>query len=429
MRKPISLKNHDNFSQLRDLISRLILEQEKKAKESDGTLNLFDLNNISHLENYHSNIIAYLIDDKEAHNHEEFGREFFQFINKKYSEKQIIPSYIKIIKVVREKTIEGGRIDIVIETDSFVLIIENKIIYAPDGERQLNKYYDWGKKEFQGKKKVILCYLTLYGSPPAVESLPTDMRNELLKDGKYVELSYEKDILDWLESLKVRVNENILQSALIQYIDLLKGLCELREENIMGFKLVLENMKKMCSNASHSEIKQIAKNAILIQRSCQYYLYLQFITKLVESLSKKLKAEGGLPNKIFYTHQQNRFAINDRARWEVAVENNPKNIGVEIFLSPYVGIGIELDAISDNPKLYYGIMLHGKEEHNSYHLEEEWDTNGFSIIKTSDEWWKEYSFINYIIKSMFRELNFEDSLVDDMSYWLINTWKYNQKNS
>lgn len=74
-------------------------------------------------------------------------------------------------------------------------------------------------------------------------------------------------------------------------------------------------------------------------------------------------------------------------------------------------------------------MLHGKEDHNSYHLEEEWDTNGFSIIKTSDEWWKEYSFINYIIKGMFRKLNFEDNLVGEMSDWLINTWKYNQKNS
>lgn len=433
MQKSNSLKNHDNFSQLKELISRFILEQEKKAKESDGILNLFDLNNISQIEDYHSNIIAYLVDDEESHNHEEFGLRFFQFINKKHSGKQVIPSYTKIIKVVREKTIEGGRIDIFIETDSFALIIENKI-YAKDDKKQLRKYYDWSKKEFHGKKKVILCYLTLFGSQPSEESLSTDMRNELLKDRKYVELSYEKDILGWLESLKVKASENILQSALIQYIDLLKGLCELREENIMKFKLVLENMREMCSNAPQGKIKQISKNAILIKKSCQYYLYLQFITKLGESLSEKLKAEGGAQNNIFYTHQQNRFAINDRARWEVAVENNPKDIGIEISLGPYVGIGLELDAISDNtnsdnPKLYYGIMSHGIKEHNSYRLGKGKSVGGLSIIKSNDEWWKEYAFLNDINKALFRELNFSVDTVDKVSDKLINAWKYNQKNS
>ena len=55
---------------------------ELKIK-TPGTMNVAEIMNRHHLENQHSNIISFLINPTEVHNHPEFGFIFLNILKKK----------------------------------------------------------------------------------------------------------------------------------------------------------------------------------------------------------------------------------------------------------------------------------------------------------------------------------------------------------
>ena len=239
--------------QLIDTLDVLNNERKQREKEAPGTLNLYDLNGLSHLEDYHSNILAYLLDSNNDHRHPEFGREFVTYINNEYLSNSL-PAY-SMLSVYREKkTDTGRRIDIFLETESFCIIIENKI-YAKDQKRQLIDYYSWAVQQYPNKQ-IFLCYLTLDGSSPDEYSISKNKLEELDRHGKYVALSYSKDILAWLQRLKTEPGEKVLSAALVQYVDLLQGLCSQREEDSMELKAIVNTMRSICSQKSKIELSQ-----------------------------------------------------------------------------------------------------------------------------------------------------------------------------
>ena len=110
---------------------------------------------------------------------------------------------------------EGGRIDIIIEDGKHAVIIENKI-YAPDQKNQLLRYHNYGKKKFP--KGYELLYLTLDGHDSSDGSLGG-------KEFDYKSISYETEIVEWLEKcLKVAPDGLPVSSVIRQYIDLIKQL-------------------------------------------------------------------------------------------------------------------------------------------------------------------------------------------------------------
>ena len=108
---------------------------------------------------------------------------------------------------------EGGRIDILIESNPNKIIIENKI-HAKDQPFQLLRYKNYGKN-------APLFYLTLWQwqepSPNSKENL------EEFKD--YKRISYENEIHNWLEKCREKaVNHSLLRESITQYIYLIKYL-------------------------------------------------------------------------------------------------------------------------------------------------------------------------------------------------------------
>lgn len=406
------------------ILEKMSTEQEHEKKYAKGTLNLYDINNISHLENYHSNILAFLLNRKQKHHHADFGELFIQIINSKHLNNSLPPCKIK--SIIREKSTDSRRrIDILLETDPYIIIIENKI-YAGDQEHQLIDYYHWGKKHYPSKR-VLLCYLTLDGSKPSINSLPAEKLKKLESDGNYFSLSYSNDIIDWLQSIQVKLEEEILKSALIQYLDLVKGLCLLREENTMELKSMISNMEKLCNDATREELKQHMKNALLIGQSCNYYLFINFLIELGRSLSEE-KEVMNESFSIYYTHHQTRYKLENREDWEKAIAKDFEYIGIEMALEELVGIGFELDKISPNPKLIFGIMLHGEPKENTYRLQPSWEleeNDKFKIIKEDSEWWKEFVDVGYIIGTLFSPSD-TDIDINHIKNWFIEEWKYNQ---
>lgn len=109
---------------------------------------------------------------------------------------------------------EGGRIDILIDMPQASgvpsLIIEDKI-YASDQSNQLLRYYNFAKDKYCSTDNFKILYLSLYGSSPSVSSVGENATFD------YTLISYNKDILKWLEHCaaiaydKPKVRETIIQ--------------------------------------------------------------------------------------------------------------------------------------------------------------------------------------------------------------------------
>ena len=112
---------------------------------------------------------------------------------------------------------EGGRIDIIIEDGEHAVIIENKI-YASDQRNQLLRYHNYGRKMFLEGYELL--YLTLDGHDPSDDSLGN-------KEFEYKSISYETEIVEWLEKcLELAHNELPVSAVIRQYIDLVKQLTD-----------------------------------------------------------------------------------------------------------------------------------------------------------------------------------------------------------
>ena len=121
----------------------------------------------------------------------------------------------RVIGTVTET--EGGRIDIIIEDGEHAVIIENKI-YASDQRNQLLRYHNYGRKMFPEGYELL--YLTLDGHDPSDDSLGN-------KEFEYKSISYETEIVEWLEKcLELAPNELPVSAVIRQYIDLVKQLTD-----------------------------------------------------------------------------------------------------------------------------------------------------------------------------------------------------------
>lgn len=113
---------------------------------------------------------------------------------------------------------EGGRLDIIIESKGKVIIIENKI-YAGDQEKQLVRYYNYGRRNYPGGFRLL--YLTLNGNDASKDS-----RGEKLTLGKdYYAISYNHEISDWLKRcIELSARHPLIRETLIQYKHLIDQL-------------------------------------------------------------------------------------------------------------------------------------------------------------------------------------------------------------
>lgn len=148
---------------------------------------------------------------------------------------------------------EGGRIDILIDMPhrSSVpsLIIENKI-YASDQSNQLLRYYNFAKDKYRSTDKFKILYLSLYGSTPSVSSVGENATFD------YTLISYNKDILKWLEHCAaVAYDKPKVRETIIQYKHLLTQITVyyMNEKNQIVEEIASQN--------------EYLKNAILI---CSY---------------------------------------------------------------------------------------------------------------------------------------------------------------
>ena len=341
-------------------ISKSLIEVRKKVKEEMEKLppqfNVFNSINLLNHENYNSNLFANFLEIKFKYNGNEIGfaKLFLKYLNEEFGwEFDLENIKIEDIEIKRElPTEERKRIDIFIGyKEKFAVIIENKI-WADDGYKQLENYYNYVKS--QKYDKIYMIYLTPYEREPSEESLSKELYKEKGSKlyGKFANIRHA-EIGYWLEGILKRqefyflnneeennkYNYKLLKSALIQIID--------NEKSISG-----ENEE---GDLTETEIKKVLK----------------------ENLFKELEAKGELTESELDKY----FEMFDKAKSLLVKEK------ITIIIKKYLKFTKDeeiinktkagadahhIDFIKDNIKLslennsnieyYYGISYNGKDK-------------------------------------------------------------------
>ena len=198
-------------------VSNLVKEADERTRKQGDTYNIFHILNIKHAESIHTYVIHDLLNTKGSHGQGDLFLEQFicKFLPEEFPTKGVVTTrekYLGPVDYVKEK---GGCMDIEISNKfNQAIFIENKI-NARDQLKQLKRYYNYGKDKYNSFK---LFYLTLDGKCPIKESYC-----DLKKDEHFHCISYEKDILNWLQECKnIYESKPLLAATITQYINTIK---------------------------------------------------------------------------------------------------------------------------------------------------------------------------------------------------------------
>ena len=201
-----------------------------EIKKKNASLLQYNLNLIDELhanENAHTRILLKLL-DYESNQKKVILEEFLNLLNEK-----LVNQKIPILDDYRI-TGQFEFIDGYIWSDSkkVAIIIENKINWACDQDEQIQRYIETAKQYGIDEKNIFVVYLTDTGTKKAADYSFTDYAKKMLdwKDlenqGRYIESNYLNDILPFLYEIFDKLSfskENVLKSAIFQYIDYLEG--------------------------------------------------------------------------------------------------------------------------------------------------------------------------------------------------------------
>lgn len=198
------------FNQVQLIVQQAHQAEEESCKRGER-FNIFEACGVNHYENTHSAIIAELLNPQGSHGQADSFLTLFLCSYKS----DICFSLENGASVATEVVMEDGRIDILItNSERQAIIIENKI-YARDQWEQLKRYNRYADKEF-GKGNYEILYLTLFGD---------DASKQSAEGVKYIPISYEKHIVEWLEEcINFSTRLPLIRETLIQYQNHIKQL-------------------------------------------------------------------------------------------------------------------------------------------------------------------------------------------------------------
>lgn len=248
------------------------LYQEGIAKLHYGA-NLID--ELHANENAHSRILRMLI----AYNGGGSFPVFASFLNlvKKHC------LYAKDLSVFSPQfSNEEARIDVLIkeyQADApYAIIIENKVCGAIDQEQQIQRYIEI-VMQYVSAENIYVIYLTRDREKEVSDISLTARAKEILgisdeSEGRYIPLNYKDDILPWLEQdvlPNLPLKENLLTSSVQLYVDYLKGMFMLRENE----QPILQNI--------YSKMRQ-ELDIHSVNDSISLYERIEFLKYSVESI-------------------------------------------------------------------------------------------------------------------------------------------------
>ncbi len=264
-----------NYSFLKEINS--IKEKYEEYKKISGeNFNIFSIMSMESDEVFtHSALIAELLNPNGTHGLDEKPLQLFveKIVGNDFTidYKNAVSLKEEHIGKINEDKTEGGRLDIIVKeknadnSSDKIFVIENKI-YAGEQKNQLYRY----KNQYPNAK---LFFLTINGFESKQISEEENKEKEI-----YTSVSYEKDILNWIEECaKLAYDKPMLREILKQYIYLIKKLTN----QTTNTKMALEIQKIISENLEAS--KEIFNNYENTIESLQ----LDFINTLYNILQNK----------------------------------------------------------------------------------------------------------------------------------------------
>ncbi len=342
---------------IKNLLNQVAIINKKNEEILDATggrFNMFKICGVNHYENTHSAIIAEFLNPNGTHGLKSKLLEcFIEMLGDKFNIKDFSPFRASVKK---EHFTGDGFIDILIkDNQNKAIIIENKI-YASDQSEQLKRYDRYAQQQYKNGYQIL--YLTLDGQEASEQS----------GEGvDYVNISYETDIINWLEKcVSIATRYPIVRETIIQYINHLKQLTNQdmstkNEEEISEVLSKIENLKAakaICQNYS-ATFDVLAKK--------------YFNPKMEEFAKEKaLKYTYRTSDETFI-----RFDVSDLKTNKFRIHFTYSDKGI-----------------------MYGFYYFDKEKHISIEtknlLLQKIIENDKSIIQYQNEWWPFYSFLKHL---------------------------------
>lgn len=226
------------------------IEVQKEKRLRGEKFNVFNVLGLwSNEVRLHSAFIAELLNVKGSHGLKDtFLKAFLEvLIQKQFQDfnfdtltsQTFVEYYIGPVTENR-----GGRIDILIKSGSKAIIIENKI-YASDQACQLIRYENYAK---DNKLEYKILYLTLYGDTASESSAGKSEQGVVYKC-----ISYQKDILQWLErAIELSARQPLVRETIGQYQTLIKQLTnqDMETESKINMINILSSPQNALATAS-----------------------------------------------------------------------------------------------------------------------------------------------------------------------------------
>lgn len=292
-------------------ITKLLRTASGRQKDASGETSAFNILSVLQLERYetrtHSKIIFFLLNSPcGSRDKAGFLHLFLQAIH--IPEAFLNGSW----KVYRERTFDGSssRIDLVLESKNFCAVIEMKVD-ARDGDSQLARYASFCRKK---RKEYMVYYLTLDGHAPEEQSVRG------VEPERFRCISFEKEIVSWLESCMASVEADGYQYAFLkQYLGAVFQAAGIGNEGI--------DVKDLLDSSDMAQAAQIIARSF---REKMDDVTACFFQKLCEEIEKKTKLKT-LP----YTNCADIFLD--------TLTKGSKNyhvvIGIDVDTYLYVGFG------------------------------------------------------------------------------------------
>lgn len=387
----------EDFKELADRVTEINLRADERIKTNHERFNVFTTLLSSHDEvRLHTRFICLLLDPLGQHDCGDlFLKLFLQTLEDCPPLSVMEPtslntsgayeaigweSYLKnTLRLEKETRKDQGQLDILLESDSHALVIENKI-YAAEQANQVARYVDY--VDSLNEKVGAVLYLTLDGK-----------KSKTNDDKPYLCISYEKHILHWLElCLKATYNIIGINQTIIQYKSVIKQLTgnQMNEQDLAYVKTYIAAHPQIVAN------NEIIKRAIQelsdaskaeLPAAVENHLNPKYKSKLRPKMVKAGFAGDDFAGLVISLSQNNFLDNHD---FEIWLETDHWNI---------LTIGIENKWLKkDHPPLAdlerIELIRQG--------LHDEFSSQGYSYIKPSHSFdGTSYPIGRYIIKETF----------------------------
>lgn len=354
----------ENIQELLSEAEKQLELQRKHQQETGEAFNIFTvLDRERKEESTHCRLHYELLNPDGRHGcGDAFLKRFFKTVLKKL--------YQDGTGVYREKRIENGRIDLVIEGQNYFYPIEVKLD-AGDQYRQIERYAKFSERQRKGRSvfDTAVYYLTLDGHRPSKAS-----KGEIQED-QIKCISFPKQIRAWLtqcvEIVKDKPNIKVILDQYIQLIDRLEG------------TIMADSLAKMinCSPNSYKSAMEIAKKLPYVQAEKMLAVFRK-IEEFVGDQFGEIIVECSSPDTLNYYTAAKRpdpsLAYRIKSEGEKSVE-----------------LWFQVDHYNDT--LWYGIVLHkGKNIPNTEEDirafqgmfdNDKWKRTLNDLLKRKDKWW------------------------------------------